>query len=216
MKNLVKKIFAFLYPKKCVSCGQADFFICPICRKNLPNPESNIEDWITAVWSYKDKHIRRLIKLLKFHGKFSVIEDIGETLYDHLEAEILERAVFENINNIVLVPIPITNKKFRKRGYNQSEIIAKELAKRASPNLLPVENILLKIKETDAQSSIRERSRRLSNLKGSFAVKRGAEIKHKTFILIDDITTTHATLKEARRALREAGAKKVLGFTIAH
>lgn len=174
-----------------------------------------MEDWITSVWSYKDRRIKKLLWLLKFGSKFSVIEDLAPSLKDHIFAELSEEAIFQNINSVILVPIPITRKRLRIRGYNQSEIIAKYLCDKSFEKIT-YENLLEKIKDTPAQNTIKNRSARLKNLHGAYKVKDHKKIVGKNIILIDDIVTTGATLREAKKVLIATGAKKVLAFTIAH
>ena len=77
-------------------------------------------------------------------------------------------------------------------------------------------NILIKIKETEHQANIKERKDRLKNLSGSFSVKNAEMIKSRNIILIDDVITTGATLSEARKTLKQFGAKKIIAFTVAH
>ena len=77
-------------------------------------------------------------------------------------------------------------------------------------------NVLIKIKETEHQANIKERRDRLKNLSDSFSVKNSKMIEGKNIILIDDVTTTGATLSEARKILKQSGAKKVIAFTVAH
>jgi predicted amidophosphoribosyltransferase len=85
-------------------------------------------------------------------------------------------------------------------------------------NLRLENNILIKPKDTLHQAHIKDRSARLRNMVGTFAVRNETKnlIKGKNIILIDDILTTGATLGEARKVLRQAGARKVVAFTVAH
>jgi predicted amidophosphoribosyltransferase len=77
-------------------------------------------------------------------------------------------------------------------------------------------NILIKVKETEHQARIKDRRVRLKNLENSYAVKNEASLENRNVILIDDITTTGATLNEARKILKEFGARKIIAFTVAH
>ena len=77
-------------------------------------------------------------------------------------------------------------------------------------------NVLIKPQETEHQARIHNRSARLKNIVGSFSVKNEELIKNKNIILIDDITTTGATLTEAKKVLKHAGARKIIAFTVAH
>jgi len=76
-------------------------------------------------------------------------------------------------------------------------------------------NVLYKIKETISQVEIKDRNKRLKNIQGVFAVKNSEIIRNKVIILVDDITTTGATLNEAGRVLKQAGGKKIIGLTVA-
>ncbi len=216
MKAFFDKLLRLIFPARCVGCRVESTSICPRCLLRVPPSERINEDWIISVYSYKDRNIKKLLWQLKFESKWSVIADIGQILYDHLADELSERSLFENINSPVLIPIPITKKKLRKRGYNQSEILAKELVRRSGGFLSSFPDALEKIRETETQHSIKNRGERLRNLRGTFAVRDIDAVRGRDVVIVDDITTTHATLMEARRALREAGAGKIIAFTIAH
>jgi predicted amidophosphoribosyltransferase len=86
------------------------------------------------------------------------------------------------------------------------------------PILTLKNKILIKPKETEHQARIKDRRTRLKNIIGSFAVKDSEKnkIKNRNIILIDDITTTGATLTEAKKVLKQAGARKIIAFTVAH
>ena len=132
-------------------------------------------------------------------------------------AGLSDLSVMENFNNAILVPIPLSPKRYRERGFNQAELICKKLIEiDQDENFRLEENVLIKIKNTEHQVRIQDRRARLKNLIGSFAVKNEALVKNKNIILIDDVTTTGATLNEARKTLKQAGARKIIAFTIAH
>ncbi len=213
--KLFKKFIGFLFPAHCVTCRLKGYWICSACLADILPAKAAEYNWIISVWNYKDPRIKRLLWKFKFENKFSIIEDLGASLYDHLSDELAERALFDNLKSPILVPIPLSRKSLRKRGYNQSKILAQELADRSN-GFLQVQDILQKNKDTATQHSIKNRRERLRNLQGMFEIKNTADIKGKNIVLIDDITTTHGTLLEAKRVLRANGAKKILGFTIAH
>ncbi len=215
MDNLSQRFFAWLFPAKCIVCKKEGPFICQRDLRCIPLAAKPDKDWIISVWNYKDPKIKKLLWMLKFEHKFAVAQDLSQILFDHLFEELAERAIFENDKISVLVPIPLSKKGLRTRGYNQSEIIAKTLADKSNGKLI-VKNILEKTRETLTQHSINNRNERLKNLRGVFTVKENYELEGKNVILVDDITTTHGTLIEAKRALKDAGARSVIGFTVAH
>jgi competence protein ComFC len=110
-----------------------------------------------------------------------------------------------------MVPVPLSSAKLRKRGYNQAEILAKELEKNFS---IPTLNLLKRIRDTKTQVGLKEEERR-TNIKGVFAVKaRSSNIEIRNILLVDDVVTTGSTLMEAARVLKKAGAKRVIGISL--
>jgi competence protein ComFC len=111
-----------------------------------------------------------------------------------------------------LIPIPITEKSRKTRGYNQSLLIAK----RISDENKIMQNILFKNRNHIPQNKIKNRAERLGNVKNSFEVRKNELVENKIVILIDDVVTTGATLTEAKKVLKSSGAKKVFAFVVAH
>jgi len=118
----------------------------------------------------------------------------------------------ESWKDFILVPVPLTNKKKRKRGFNQAEGLGEELRKSLGIPLL--KNCLLKIKETPPQIEL-QKEERLKAQKGVFLVKNKGEIKERKLLLVDDVYTTGATMEECAKVLKIAGAKEVWGVAIA-
>lgn len=112
----------------------------------------------------------------------------------------------------VVIPVPLHAKKYKKRGYNQSFLLAKFLGEKLS---LPVEDkVLQRVKDTPSQTGF-GRLGRIENMKEAFQCPSVQQIKGKIVLLIDDVTTTGATLEACAVALRNAGAKKVMAYTLA-
>src|SRR5438552_1337640 len=122
-----------------------------------------------------------------------------------------------------LVPVPLGRQRLRERGYNQSERLARALARRWRR---PVVDLLTRVRETATQTALTPEAR-LANVAGAFHVRNGEcgvrserapansalRIPHSPLVLVDDVFTTGATLAEAARALEQAGARTVLGVT---
>ena len=110
------------------------------------------------------------------------------------------------------MPIPAHRARARERGYNQAELLARAFSEQIS---FPLDaDILIKTKDTPSQISLKGRER-LWNVKDSFGVQNAAALEGRTILLVDDISTTGATLSEAARVLKQAGAKKVIGLVVA-
>ena len=211
--GFLKTITRYIFPRKCIGCKTLDFWICEKCLAQISKSYENPFSWSYSIFEYKNKVIKKAIWLLKFNGKHSVLMDL-EKIFKQSFLEFLEKKKL-NGKEIILIPIPITKRSMAKRKYNQSLLIAKILSKDTG-NVKVKDSILEKTKNHLSQNKIRNRSQRLDNVKNSFRVKNPKDFSGKIVILVDDVTTTGATLFEARKILKESGAKKVFGFTVAH
>ncbi len=139
------------------------------------------------------------INQLKFHGIKRLSKPLGILLQS------LDLPVTDGI-----VPVPLSIKGLRERGFNQSLLIARIVSKKISAPLLM--DILLKKKETPPQIGLSAKER-LSNLKNAFEVK--GDVDGLRLLLVDDVMTTGATVKECSKVLMKAGAREVIVLTLA-
>ena len=152
--------------------------------------------------------LRALIHALKYRGMHRVLGD----LMDLCEQT---PGYLEFLEGAVLVPVPLHSSRLRERGYNQSERIARALAKRAEGAL--VRELLRRVRKTVSQTRLDARQRRL-NMADAFApvsLKTYADCR-RVHILIDDVFTTGSTLNAAAIALRRMGIKTIKVATLAH
>ena len=112
----------------------------------------------------------------------------------------------------VVVPVPLHRQRERERGYNQAALISKPLAKRLR---LPHKALLLMRTKARPDKRILTLEERWESVRGAFATRPGSQVDNLRVLLIDDVLTTGATLDACARALREAGAKSVIGLTVA-
>jgi ComF family protein len=219
--SLLDQFFDLLFPKKCLACKKEGRAFCAECRGKIPLETSPFASDTISVWQYDHPILQKTLWKLKYRGKQELAHDLAESLYDKLMETLAENELFANpAGNIneryILIPIPIHKNRQKERGYNQSELLAKELAL-LDPSLFALEtNVLKKSKETPSQVSVKNREQRLRNIHGSFTVTHPKKISGKNIIVVDDVTTTGATLAEARKVLRKAGVKSVLCLTLAH
>ena len=199
----------FLFPIECLSCGTKGFDICDPCIENILPPKEQNYPWITSLGNYHDD----IIKKIMWHIKSQPNGRAAKILATAFGAMVKNRP--EDPTSWILVPIPISNQRFRERGYNQSELLAKSFSKTFNLATLP---ILVKTHHTKKQGTSKTREERMENISRSFGIykKSQALIAGKNCIIIDDITTTGSTLTEAREVLLHAGANKVLAWTIAN
>ena len=112
----------------------------------------------------------------------------------------------------LVIPVPLFPARLKKRGYNQSKLLARAFCQKTGLTLDT--QSLVRVRDTGSQTKL-GRPERVKNMSGAFAVKNPAAVKGKTVLLIDDVATTGSTLEACAQALRMAGAKRVLAFTFA-
>jgi len=217
LNTLSNSLLNLVFPVNCVSCGKTGVDLCMICLSDSPPAERESAKWIFPLYDYRHPPIKKALWLLKYKGKKRLAGIFAEVMHDKIMEELSDLVVIENFNDAIFIPIPLSKKRYQERGYNQAELICKELIELdKEKNFKLKKNILIKPKETEHQAHIKDRRDRLKNLSDSFAVKNAELIKARNLILIDDITTTGATLVEARKVLKQAGARKIIAFTVAH
>lgn len=227
--HILEIILNILFPSSCIFCGKYGKDVCENCVLSSPLNERECASWIFPIFDYRHIVIKKSIWFLKYKGKKKIAEIFAEIMYGKIMEELSDLSQLENFKNPILIPIPLSKKRFRERGYNQAELICKKLVKLSSSSKLYLntnetkrndfvfeKNILIKIKETEHQAMIKNKNKRLQNLAGTFSVKDKSKIENKNIILIDDVLTTGATLSEAKKILKENGAKKIIAFTVAH
>jgi ComF family protein len=203
MRSSFSKILDTLFPKRCFACKKEGQSLCKRCidgtRKSLETPHP----YILSIFSFKDPLIRQAIHALKYYHR----RDIIPVLAQHLAQEMRQRYY-----SGVLVPIPMPRGRLYVRGYNQAKEIARELSKELG---LPLSTSLLARKLSPSRQVTHiQRRERLRNQRGSFIVT--SDLRELDIILVDDVTTTGATIDEARTALLRAGARSVQAVTLAH
>ena len=112
----------------------------------------------------------------------------------------------------LLMPVPLYPAKQKKRGYNQAALLARQLGR--ITGLMVDENSLCRIRNTPSQTGF-GREQRAENMKGAFVCRQPEAVKGKVVLLIDDVATTGATLEACAAALKQAGAKQVMAYTLA-
>ena len=200
--KIFNKILALLFPQKCLGCKKENEILCPDCLGKINRPDTPYLKGVHITANYQDQIVKKALWMLKYQG----VKQLAKPL-----AELIKERVWKKLEteNWIIVPIPLSSKKLRYRGYNQAELIAREL----SGNIRT--DILFKKFHTKSQVEVKDREERLANIIGSFEARNPEKIKGKKIILIDDVCTTGATMSEAKKVLKLAGAKKVVGVVVA-
>jgi ComF family protein len=192
-----------LTPPVCDACGDPlpswrsislPLAHCPRCRRT-----TRAVDRARAIGPY-DGALRAIVHALKYEGRRSLARPLGE-LMRHRGAEVLAGAA-------CAVPVPLHPSRRRERGFNQAADLARQLG-------LPVVGALARTRATAAQTGL-PAGQRHRNVRDAFAVTRAGQIlAGTTVVLVDDVSTTGATLEACARALKQAGVREIRALTAA-
>lgn len=225
---MIDFLLDLVFPPKCLNCGDKsgrenickDCFLkipinktlfCGKCFARIPASKKichqNFPYLLGAAASYDEKAVKNLILALKFKFIKSAALPLGNLLANY----------FEKISTLkdefAIIPIPLSRKRQRQRGFNQSELIADAFA--AKTKIPLKKGILTKIKETKPQTETKSLNERLLNVQGCFRISAPEKLREKNIILIDDVTTSGATFLEAATVLKKAGVKKIIALAAA-
>jgi ComF family protein len=194
------------YSSCCVCCGR--FFSSPvephICKQCL---EQKPPYSLHRSCGFYDGELKDILLLFKYKGFRSLGKDL---ILFAINVMGEKHFLWQDLD--VIIPVPLHPSRQRQRGFNQSKILAHELARLKKIDIKS--RILIKIKNRPPQTSLDAKTRR-RNLVGAFKVKNKSSIKGKMVLLVDDIFTTGATLAECSKTLLKAGAKSVSALTLA-
>ncbi len=219
---------ALIFPRVCVSCGSgirrgalcepcrrtiaiARTLFCGACHarlfggKNLCHPDFPF--LLGGAGRYENGALRSLIHALKFRGVRSAAGPIAALLCEYADS------LGELFGDAAVMPIPLSRKRLRERGFNQSELIAAPLARHLE---LPLDaRSLIRIRHTKPQSETVSAAERRENLLGCFLVRGADALAGRNIVLVDDVTTTGTTFLEASRTLKSAGARTIFALAAA-
>ncbi len=237
-KKIAEYFLDLFFPAFCLGCKKEGSYLCQdckelldilhhqycLCSKNpLRLPAKNLKgkcnqcsdrrlSGIYFALSYKEKPLtRKLIHFLKYEPYYlkDLAKVTAELISDHLSLLEIPREILQEK---LIVPVPIELSRKKRRGYNQSEEIAKELSKKL--NIPLALGNLIKIKTTKPQAEL-SREERKNNLKDAFIVSSPEELRGRKILLLDDVYTTGSTMEECAKVLRKSGAKEVWGIAVA-
>ena len=207
---MLEQILNLIYPPKCGICGKLNQeYLCKKCQKMLENE---------AIWEIKTNqnpyiYFEELISIFPYENiirdqiidyKFNEKSYLYKTFTNFL---IKNEKVFEKIKSYdTIIPVPISKKRKKERGYNQSLLIAREISRKANIGLET--KCLYKIKNTIEQSKLNKEERE-KNAQNVYELKNGQIIENKEVLLLDDIYTTGNTVNACCEVLKKANPKKI-------
>lgn len=207
-----ERLWCLFLPARCLCCGRAvrpERLFCPGCVPALPKEPLSREfplpgggSLVVAACFPYEKGFRRTLHRLKFQEERALARPLGLLMAEAASS------LGEELDGVTWVPM--SPQKLRRRGYNQSELLAKAVAKELG---LPAWDLLEQVRETDTQHNL-TRAQRADNVRGAYRAK-GATLG-KRVLLVDDIVTTGATLRACAQGLYGAGAQKVCAVCAAN
>ena len=211
----VKFILDLLFPPRCIFCRKLlkddESGWCNDCQQGLPwivgQNEPQKFDFISQCFSvlWYQGDVRESIHRYKFSGCSGYSEQYGrliaQCVSDHLTGS------FDYVTWV-----PLSKQSLKKRGYDQAKLLAVVASRELGCAAI---NVLVKMKNTNVQSTIKEDSARRANVLGAYDAENSTLIEGKRILLIDDVVTTGSTLSECARVLHMYGAKDVVCVTLA-
>lgn len=229
MYHFYMSILDVIFPKFCLGCGFLGQYLCQNCQKKLKyldkdtcfyckknsyfgltHPKCLRKNGLDGNLSifYYNSFFKKILKNIKYR----LVLDVWKELKITTPPKKIEKIfLFKKLKKAFFIqPVPLHENKLKERGFNQAQLIADYFNNYLD---LPMIDVLTRKKNTSSQAQTKTRQLRRRNLIGAFVAKK--EAKNKNIILIDDVITSGATIKEAARALKKAGAQQVFSLTLA-
>jgi len=225
---MFKLLLSILFPAFCLNCKKFGKYICTNCRTHLLPFEKQIcfycekESFLglTHKECQKENGVDQFITIFHYNNvlkkiiagiKYRLVSDAFGELFELINNSFPQTSFHRDIS---VQPIPLHTLRYRQRGFNQSELIAKWIAAKTGGVMT---DYLVRTKETKPQAQLKKEDRVL-NAQSAFALKKGQKQPNLSLVevvLVDDVVTTGSTTASATAVLKAAGARKVTVFSIA-
>ncbi len=223
---MIQLIKDFFLPYHCPVCGKVDKVLCNECYRELGYSEQICPmceefsamgwthkickkkpglDGLISIYQYGDPAVRKVIDDIKYEFN----RDLVRTLFSKMALE-----VGEEFN--LVVPVPLHFYRQNWRGFNQAEVIGKEVGEKLK---VPCISVVKRTRNTPQQAKMESRTEREENVKGAFELdikSQISDLKSKKVLLVDDVFTTGASMRECCKVLKIAGVETVWGLVLAH
>ena len=237
MKTIRKWVLDIFFPRKCLGCAsllreEALSYVCAQCLKKIPlaagfacafcnSPvragktcpycvRNHSLDHLLVTSSYENPLVEKIVKTLKYRFVASLAEDMAGLMARYLKKK---AAWLVDTKGIIVVPVPLHYSRLNWRGFNQAEIIGSNIAKSFDWQLAT--DAIKRICNQKPQADMPDRLSRIKNMHKAFKCTSSDSLINKAILLIDDVSATGSTLNDCARALKDAGARQVIGFVFA-
>lgn len=213
-----KIILDILFPIECLGCGKSDVWLCNECFQKLPLNKNYFEP-LDFLPSYLDGFFiasdweNKILQDVIHKFKYNFVQELSEPLSDLLIKKMeLIFEIYDELRNFILIPVPLHKRRLLWRGFNQAEILAQPVAEKFQMEL--DNNLLKRVKNTSPQVKLKS-EQRAKNIQGAFGLNCRKVAMPRSYLLIDDVITTGATMNEIAKVLKENGAKRVWALALA-
>ncbi len=228
LKSLGGQITDLVFPVYCLGCGMEEKTylcencppklvklekqLCIRCQKAAPfgktHPECgsrNTVDGIISALRYSDATVKKIIEVFKYN----FVSELSRPLSYLLREEIKKQGLEDYFKEFVIVPIPLHTRRFNWRGFNQAQLLARQISTLLE---IPVDSLAVRSRFTKPQTELKKEQRYL-NIQDAFGLTKSVSEK---YLLVDDVVTTGSTLNELAKLLKKSGASEVWALTVAH
>lgn len=212
--NFINSALDYFFPPICGMCGEInENYICNNCYENIKKIKKCV------INEYNNRNFSKHLYIFRYEGiiRNKIIEYKFEDkgyLYKMFAKIILSYKKTCNFikKYDVIIPVPISKKRKKKRGYNQSELVANELAQKLNQDIWT--DIIIKKKDNKPQSEL-NKLERIKNVEDIYEINKPIEVKNKKVLLLDDIYTTGSTVNEIARKLKQNQTQEIGVITLA-
>jgi len=184
--------------------------------KNLPPAKQHPLPYIESAFEYRNPLTKKIVWEIKYRNNINLAKKVAIHMHDILLEQLSDDRLFTNAEPPLLVPIPMSDHRKKTRGFNQALLLARYIYQTSPETYKKIVTPLIYKKNYIPQTTIKHKGKRMENTNNCFGIHNPKDIQKENIILIDDVSTTGATLKEARKILLEHGARHVRAITIAH
>jgi ComF family protein len=200
---LIDAVRDVLLAPRCAGCGEPGAWFCLVCRDSCEPVSHRGPVGVRAAGAHEGA-LRAAIHRLKYGKEPALADDLGALLATEVARDLARGVAID-----VIVPVPLHRARALARGYDQAWLLAEAIARRTG---LPVRTALRRIRQGTPQVEL-DRIARAKNVRAAF-VGEAASLRGLRVALVDDVTTTGATLRDAAAAARAAGARSVSAYVV--
>lgn len=212
--NFINSALDYFFPPICGMCGEInENYICNNCYENIKKIKKCV------INEYNNRNFSKHLYIFKYEGiiRNKIIEykfeDKGYLYKVFAKIILSDKKTCNFIKKYdVIIPVPISKKRKKKRGYNQSELVANELAQKLNQDIWT--DIIIKKKDNKPQSEL-NKLERIKNVEDIYEINKPIEVKNKKVLLLDDIYTTGSTVNEIARKLKQNQTQEIGVITLA-